>query len=507
MATHGPEALFGGFRGADGSRLRRMMDSSSSQRPVRPLRKRGIRVVVLDEDKNAGREKFACSDEEEDDDCKITGCWLPPKRRQSKRVGAKRPVKWNSAVSDHTATTTTTTTTTVDLSDCEVEIGAHSDIRKRWEEAAEKRKRYQSFPKAGKAGDGVSGAPSERKHSSGDESASTSRWNINESDDVHVQSMFHDQVEPEVVFKEHRHTKKQGAANGTSGVYQAKGEPSSGNKNLFSREFKEELRRCQSPFSNGFGDTRRTPPLKKDHGTNSETATQSLAENCTPSSDIVTDKCGASEFIADREKVKESDEFKKADEEEWQRRQEELQKQAQEAQRLKKRKKAEAERQLAMESRQKQRVEQIRENQIQEMKNNGIKELMRGQIQSELERKVAGCLDMATVLHRLGIAVEGGVQCTPEQACLLSFARKVNAAYKKAILRFHPDRAAATANNDPRRQLECLWPTCAACHCLLKVERPGWTPCTLLENFQPERATEAAASSSRKVNGNERTNE
>lgn len=150
-------------------------------------------------------------------------------------------------------------------------------------------------------------------------------------------------------------------------------------------------------------------------------------------------------LVANRERLKETEEFRHAEEEEWARRQLELQRQAQEAQRQRRRRKAEAERRIEMESRQRQRLEEIRQSQQKEEQNLGYKEEVRGRIRSDLERVAATCVDMATLLRRLGIQVEGGAFPTTKQ---------VNAAYKKAILRFHPDRVAAMAEGDPSHQVE-----------------------------------------------------
>ncbi|KAI0527215.1 hypothetical protein KFK09_002814 [Dendrobium nobile] len=101
---------------------------------------------------------------------------------------------------------------------------------------------------------------------------------------------------------------------------------------------------------------------------------------------------GYESLIGERERHKETDEYKRAAEEEWASRQRQLQIQAEEAQRLRKRRKAETMRLLDMEKRQKQRLEEIRDLQ-----------------------------------------------------------KKINAAYKQALLRFHPDRASRT---DIRQQVE-----------------------------------------------------
>lgn len=146
--------------------------------------------------------------------------------------------------------------------------------------------------------------------------------------------------------------------------------------------------------------------------------------------------------VIDRERLKETDEFRHADEEEWARRQQELQRQAQEAQREKKRRKVEAERKVEMESRQRQRLEEIRQSHQKEEQNLGYKEQVRGQVRAELEGVAATCKDMATLLRRLGVPVDGGILPTTQQ---------VSAAYKKALLRFHPDRM---AKSEPLHQVE-----------------------------------------------------
>lgn len=50
----------------------------------------------------------------------------------------------------------------------------------------------------------------------------------------------------------------------------------------------------------------------------------------------------------------------------------------------------------------------------------GLKEQVRGQVQNELERLASGCTDMATLLRRLQIPVEGGPYPSPKQVKILS---------------------------------------------------------------------------------------
>lgn len=160
----------------------------------------------------------------------------------------------------------------------------------------------------------------------------------------------------------------------------------------------------------------------------------SLGGDATPS--------GQRDVITDREKLKETDEFKRAVEEEWASRQRELKLQAEEAQRLRKRKKAESMRLLDMEKRQKQRVEEMRETQKKVEANMSVKEQHRTVVRKELSKLELSCKDMASLLRGLGIQVDGGFRPLSNQ---------VRSAYKQALLRFHPDRASTT---DIRQQVE-----------------------------------------------------
>lgn len=130
-------------------------------------------------------------------------------------------------------------------------------------------------------------------------------------------------------------------------------------------------------------------------------------------------------LIGEREKHKQSVEYKRAAEEEWASRQRQLLIQAEEAKRLRKRKKAEALRLLDMEKRQKQRLEEVRESQRKNEEAIQLKEQYRGVVRLELENMERRYSDMASILRVLGIPVEGG---------------EVKAAYKQALLKFHPDR-------------------------------------------------------------------
>ncbi|XP_062212442.1 uncharacterized protein LOC133913330 [Phragmites australis] len=130
-------------------------------------------------------------------------------------------------------------------------------------------------------------------------------------------------------------------------------------------------------------------------------------------------------LIGEREKHKESIEYKRAAEEEWASRQRQLQIQAEEAKKLRKRKKAQTLRLLDMEKRQKQRVQEVRESQRKNEEDIQLKEQYRSVVRKELEDTERRYRDMTSILRVLGIPVEGG---------------EVKAAYKQALLKFHPDR-------------------------------------------------------------------
>ncbi|CAN4122016.1 unnamed protein product [Withania somnifera] len=147
-------------------------------------------------------------------------------------------------------------------------------------------------------------------------------------------------------------------------------------------------------------------------------------------------------ITTERERMKETSEYKKALEEEMVSRQRALAVQAEEAKKLKlllKRKKAEGMRLLEMEKRQKQRVEEMREIQKKDVENMNLKERIRADVRKELSKLEMTCHDMASVLHGLGITVGDGTS------------HEVRVTYKKALLKFHPDRA---SRSDVRQQVE-----------------------------------------------------
>ncbi|XP_010551354.1 PREDICTED: protein IWS1 homolog A [Tarenaya hassleriana] len=149
------------------------------------------------------------------------------------------------------------------------------------------------------------------------------------------------------------------------------------------------------------------------------------------------------DIMLGREKLKETDEYKRAAEEEWESRQRQLQIQAEEAQRQRKRIKLESMRRIEMERRQKERVEEMRETQKKDEESMNMKEKVRAEVCKSLKRLEITCFNMASLLRGLGIPVGGRGGSFP-------LPHEVHVAYKRALLKFHPDRA----RGDLRQQVE-----------------------------------------------------
>ncbi|MCD7445921.1 hypothetical protein HAX54_024621 [Datura stramonium] len=117
-------------------------------------------------------------------------------------------------------------------------------------------------------------------------------------------------------------------------------------------------------------------------------------------------------------------------------------KEEEEANKLKqflKRKKTESERLSEIEKRQKQRVEEMRETQKKDVENMKLKERIRAEVGKEISKLEMTCHDMASLLRGLGITVGGGT------------IHEVHVAYRKALMKFHPDRV---SQSDMRQQVE-----------------------------------------------------
>ncbi|GAA0164852.1 chaperone [Lithospermum erythrorhizon] len=178
-----------------------------------------------------------------------------------------------------------------------------------------------------------------------------------------------------------------------------------------------------------------------------ETFSSNYVDEVVPLHEKSGDHFGSAEscMIGDREKLKETDVYKKAIEEEWASRRRVLQIQAEEAKelrRLKKRENAERLRLLDMERRQKQRVEEIRETNKKDEEQMNMKETIRSEVRNKLSKVEKSCHDMASLLRSLGIQV--GSEVRPN-------ADEVRVACKKALFAFHPDRA---SKSNTREQVE-----------------------------------------------------
>uniref|UniRef100_M1CR42 Cytochrome P450 n=1 Tax=Solanum tuberosum TaxID=4113 RepID=M1CR42_SOLTU len=157
---------------------------------------------------------------------------------------------------------------------------------------------------------------------------------------------------------------------------------------------------------------------------------------------FIDDESNDNCITTQRERIKETSEYKKALEEELASRQKALAIQAEEAKKLKlmlRRKKAESTRLLEIEKRQMQRVEEMRETQKKDVENTNLKEQIRFEVWKEHSKLEMTCHDMASVLCGLGITVGDGTS------------HEVRVSYKKALLKFHPDR---TSRSDIRQQVE-----------------------------------------------------
>ncbi|MCD7453340.1 hypothetical protein HAX54_020638 [Datura stramonium] len=104
-----------------------------------------------------------------------------------------------------------------------------------------------------------------------------------------------------------------------------------------------------------------------------------------------------------------------------------------------KRKKDESERLAEIEKRQKQRLEEMKETQKKEVENMKLKERIRAEVEKELSKLEMKCHDMASLLRGLGITVGGDTS------------HEVRVAYRKALMKFHPDRV---LRSDIRQQIE-----------------------------------------------------
>ncbi|CAA0325130.1 unnamed protein product [Arabidopsis thaliana] len=203
--------------------------------------------------------------------------------------------------------------------------------------------------------------------------------------------------------------------------------------------------------SNGYGDTThvfgtQSNGARCEHGISLDESREPIIDPIPSTSGQVQGTNGtapAIDVMLNREILKETDEYKRAQEEEWESRQRQLQIQADEAQKQRKRRKLENMRKLEMERRQKERVEEVRETQKKDEENMNMKEKVRAEITKSLKLLELKSFNMAALLRGLGIQVGGGISPLPNE---------VHAAYKRAVLKFHPDRA--SRGGDIKQQVE-----------------------------------------------------
>lgn len=143
----------------------------------------------------------------------------------------------------------------------------------------------------------------------------------------------------------------------------------------------------------------------------------------------------------DREKMKETDEYRRAMEAEWAARQQELNRQAEEARRQRS-KKAENKRRKANERRQNQRTDQKKAETSSRKEDENLnqqKDKIRDDIRQKL-RQLQDCGNMASLLRSLGIHLPSNPS-----------SNQIRAAYRQACKKFHPDRLVRA---DVRHQIE-----------------------------------------------------
>ncbi|KAL9225854.1 hypothetical protein vseg_001733 [Gypsophila vaccaria] len=191
------------------------------------------------------------------------------------------------------------------------------------------------------------------------------------------------------------------------------------------------------------GETNCPASFERDHSAE-QPSTLSKDDSCYGDKghdNIVNASDDESRIIIDRQKLKETDEYKRIMEEEWASRRRQLELQAEEARRLKNRKKAETMRIKENERRQMERLEEIRETRRKDEESSNLKDQLRALIRNELRQLERTCGDMSSLLRCLGIPIGG----------LYPSAKEIQAAYKRACLKFHPDRY---AKSDLRQQVE-----------------------------------------------------
>ncbi|KAL2644709.1 hypothetical protein R1flu_012296 [Riccia fluitans] len=405
--------------------------------------------IRLSTSRNAS--EFVIADAESDsDDCQVVGEYKPPanpvanpQQRNRADSAARYDYEDDSESEDDRSEES-------DSSDVEVAGGPQSDIQRLWEEAALRRRMGRAMKSAGSKVNGEREATTDLDVGEGVRSEG-----LVESV---ATSIFRDSPDSTAESSEAR-----GGAEGFLNPYDGQG-----GANLATRtevrvpgtlNLNEQIKQPPTDFKD-FKDIRpQVMTGDKNESTLSEPyEVKSLQEE--PSSSDVRissgneprqeetvsgDDADDGDLIARKERLKQTPEFRQADKQEWASREQEVRRQQQEAQRQKKlrqREKLEADRKQEMERKQKQRVQELRLNQMKAEKDMDEKEQLRGRVRERLEFLASRCTDLASLLRQLGIKVEGG--SNPSEA-------QVNAAVKRALVTFHPDRV---GDGDVKRLVE-----------------------------------------------------
>jgi hypothetical protein len=103
---------------------------------------------------------------------------------------------------------------------------------------------------------------------------------------------------------------------------------------------------------------------------------------------------------------------------------------------------AAADRQAAVAARQREKLEAYRDRLASATSAEADRDRLRAAVRADLAQREAGCATLADLLRALGVTVEGGGAPTAQQLA---------SAYKRALLRYHPDRAATRAADERER--------------------------------------------------------
>ncbi|BBN00952.1 hypothetical protein MPTK1_2g03350 [Marchantia polymorpha subsp. ruderalis] len=333
-----------------------------------------------------------------------------------------------------------------DSSDVQVDDGIHSEIQRGWEEAAMRRRMGRAMKSAGSKVNGEREATADLDLAEGAKSEGLA--------ESVATSAYRDSPDSTAESSEARGG-AEGFVNPIDGQFGATLAPESEGRILNETLNKNDIFPPSTEANEGDnhhlnmvngGKSQSGFPLEEQNGHESSRLEPSSSMDVrTPTASELrrnNAEVADGDLIALRERLKQTPEFMQADEQEWASRQQELQRQQLEAQKLRQRKRVEADRKLEMERKQKQRVQELRQNQMKAEKDMDEREQLRGQVRERLENLASRCSDLASLLRRLGVIVDGGNNPSDQQ---------VNAAFKRALVKFHPDRV---LDADPRRLVE-----------------------------------------------------